>query len=738
MIRLARNQRWGNVSSPRVAYLSSYPPRECGIAAFTKDLVSATTLRALKPAAVVAVNDFGSTYNYAREVRFQIDEQDLETYIAAARYINHSDVDMVNLQHEFGLFGGDSGEYILSFVRALEKPLVTSLHTITPELPPKAMSILTQLTQLSERLVVPAMSIIETLTDDYRVPKNKITVIRHGVPNVPHIPSNEAKKRLGLKGRTVMMSFGLLNRGKGIEYAIEALPALVKRHPNLLYLIVGETHPEVRKREGEYYRRHLMDLADDLGVTRHVRFHNRFLPRRQLIRYVQAADVCVLPHLGEHQASSGTLSYALACGKAIVSTPFTHAREVLAEGRGLLCRFRDPISITDAVNTILVDEGLRRNLEMRAYDFGQQTTWDKIARQYADLFLQLLTRRAPVSMVLPPISLNHLKKLTDDTGILQHTKYALPDRREGYTTDDNARALVVLLRHPVPRRKPSLVRLVETYLSFLVQMQRPDGSFHNFMGYDHNPRDEAGSPDSLGRALWACGVAVSSNVPAGLRSIAKEMFDKALPHVFSTPHLRAKAYAILGLCRYARAYPQDTNVAANIVTLTNYLCMAYEANSSSEWSWFEPVLTYANPRIPHSLLLSFRMTGDSRFLEIAEEALGFLIGVETIDERFVPIGNRGWYTKGSERPLYDQQPIEASCMVEAAVTAFRVTRREGYLDVAKRAFNWFTGKNTAGVQIYEPTTGACFDGITPQGVNLNQGAESTLSYLLARLAMEKL
>lgn len=727
------------MSLGRIAYVSSYPPRECGIAEFTKDLVTATAaLRLLKPATVVAVNDAGSTYNYGGEVRFQIDEQDLETYVDAARYINRSDIDMVNLQHEFGLFGGDWGEYILSFVKALEKPLVTMMHTIVPELPPKAKNIVTQLARLSDRLVVPAKATVEILEDNYGVSESKIAVIRHGVPNVPRVSAIAAKKALGLRARTVLMTFGLLSRGKGIECAIKALPALLRRHPNLLYLIVGETHPEVRKREGESYRRHLMNLAGDLGLTRHVRFHNRFLPRRQLIRYVQAADVCVLPHLGEYQASSGTLSYSLACGKAIVSTPFTHAREVLAEGRGLLCEFRDPISITDAVNMILADEELRRNLEMRAYEFGQRTTWDKMARQYADLFMELLTRRAQVSIMLPPIFLTHLRKLTDRTGILQHTKYSVPDRREGYATDDNARALVVLLQHPKLPRKPSLLRLVETFLSFLVQMQRPDGSFHNFVGYDHKPKDETGSPDSMGRVLWACGVAVSSDVPAGFRSIAKEMFDRGLPHVFSTPYLRAKAYAILGLYRYAKAYPRDANVAANVLTLSNDLCAAYEANSSDTWRWFEPVLTYANPRIPQSLLLSFRMTGNSRFLEIAEEALDFLISVEMTNETFVPIGNRGWYTKGGEKPLYDQQPIEASCMVEAAATAYRVTGSGKYLDAAKRAFNWFVGRNTDGAQLYDPATGACFDGITPQGVNLNQGAESTISYLLARLAMEKL
>lgn len=727
------------MSLRKIAYVSSYPPRECGIAEFTKDLVAAAALlRSVVRPTVVAVNDVGATYNYGDEVRFQIDEQDLETYVDAARYINHSDIDVVNLQHEFGLFGGDWGEYILSFAKALEKPLVTTLHTIVPEPPPKAKSIVTQLAELSDKVVVPAKATVEMLVNNHEVPASKIAVIGHGVPDVPHVPALAAKRALGLQGYTVLMTFGLLSPGKGIEFAIQALPALVKRHPNILYLIVGETHPEVRKREGESYRVHLMNLARDLGVTRNVRFQNRFLPRRVLIHYIQAADICVLPHFGEYQSSSGTLSYSLACGKAIVSTPFTYAQEVLAEGRGLLCKTRDPISIADAANRILEDEKLRQDLETRAYEFGQQMTWGKIARQYADLFMELLKRRARAPMVLPPISLNHLKRLTDRVGILQHTKYSVPDRREGYASDDNARALVVLLQSPNIRRKPSLLRLVETYLSFLVQMQKPDGSFHNFMGYDQRPKDEAGSPDSTGRALWACGVTVSSDIPAGFRSIAKEMFDRGLPHVFSTPYLRAKAYAILGLCRYAKAYPQDANVAANVLTLSNSLCAAYEANSSDTWRWFEPILTYANPRIPQSLLLSFRTTGDSRFLKIAEEALDFLISVEMTDGTFVPVGNRGWYTKGGKKPLYDQQPIEASCMVEAAVTAFRVTSGEKYVDVAKRAFNWFTGKNTDGVRLYESATGACFDGITPQGVNLNQGAESTISYLLARQAMEKL
>lgn len=723
----------------KIAYVSSYPPRECGIAQFTRDLVSATSLlRSLGRPIVVAVNDVGSTYNYGNEVRFQIDEEDPKKYVGAAQYINRSDVDLANLQHEFGLFGGDWGEYILSFAGALEKPLVTTLHTVVPELPPKARDIVVQLAQLSESLVVPAEAAVETLATDYGVPKSKIAVIRHGVPDVPRVSSLVAKRSLGLQGYTVLMSFGLLSPGKGIEYAIKALPPLVNQHPNIMYIIVGETHPKVRKNEGESYRTKLMNLVSELGLTDHVRFHNRFLPRKALIHYIQAADVCVLPNLGEHQASSGTVSYSLACGKAIVSTPFTHAREVLAGGRGLLCKFRDPQSITDAVSAILDDQGLRNDLEARAYEFGQRTTWRKVAQQYADLFVGILRRRARIPAALPPISLVHLRRLTDSTGILQHTKYSVPDRREGYTTDDNARALVVVLRLLGMSKKPSLLRLAETYLSFLVQVQKSDGSFHNFMGFDQRPRDEEGSPDSAGRALWACGVAVSSDVPAGFKSIAKEMFDKGLPHMFSTPHLRAKAYAIQGLCGYARAYPEDPNVVPNLRALSNRLCESYETNSSAAWKWFEPVLTYANPRLPQSLLLSYEITGDSRFLRIAEEALDFLISVEIINGMLVPVGNRGWYAKAGKRPLYDQQPIEASCMVEAAAAAFRITRDKEYSDAAKRAFGWFARRNTNGVQLCEPATGACYDGITPQGVNLNQGAESTVSYLLARLAMESL
>jgi glycosyltransferase involved in cell wall biosynthesis len=727
------------VPSWKIAYVSSYPPRECGIAQFTKDLVDAGAIvRSLAHPTIVAINDLGSTYNYGDEVRFQIDEQDLETYVGAARYLNHSDVNLVNLQHEFGLFGGDWGEYILALARALEKPLVTTLHTVVPGPPEKAESIVAQLAQLSDKVVVLAKAAVETLEEDYGVPKGKIVVIRHGVPDVPQVPSLTSKRLLGLQGCTVLMSFGLLSPGKGIEFAIRALPAIVDRHPNVMYLIVGETHPEVRKREGEGYRMQLMSLVKELGLSNHVRFHNRFLPRRVLIHYVQAADICVLPHLGEHQASSGTLSYSLACGRAIVSTPFTHAREVLAKGRGLFCKFRDPASIADAVNAILSDEVLRHDLERRAYEFGQRTTWKKVAGQYADLFTELLKSRPRIPVVMPPMSLSHLRGLTDQTGILQHTKYSVPDRREGYTTDDNARALVVVLQLPGVSKKPSLMKLTETYLSFLVQVQRPDGSFHNFMGFDQRPRDETGSPDSTGRALWGCGVAVSSDTPPGFRSIAKEMFDRGLPHIFSTPHLRAKAYAILGLCRYAKAYPKDTNVPANARALSNSLCAAYEANSSDTWKWFEPVITYANPRLPQSLLLSYVMTGERRFLRTAEEALDFLIDVETTKGIFMPVGNTGWYAKGGEKSLYDQQPIEASCMVEAAATAFRITRSEKYLDAARNAFSWFTGRNVRGVRLYDPASGACYDGITPQGVNLNQGAESTISYLLARLAMQKL
>ncbi len=382
-----------NVDEKRIAYLSTYPPRECGIANFTKDLINAIhRLDVFRPSVVIAVNEKGAIYNYDRRVRFEIERDTFDDYTQAARYVNLSEVNLVHLQHEFGLFGGEWGKYINSFAESLQKPVVTTLHTILPNFGSAARPVLEDLAYRSGAIIVMTSTALELLKN-YDIEPEKITVIPHGCPDVPFVPSEKRKPSLGLKDRIVLSTFGLVNRGKGIQYVIRALSSLVETEPRILYLIIGETHPEVRKIEGERYRKRLMRLVDELELGKHVRFHNRFLSKRELIGYLQATDIYVTPYVDRNQISSGTLTYALGTGKAVISTPYLHAEEALANGRGLTCKFRNPDSIGECVNRLLEDPELRSGLERKAYAYSRNFTWPRVAEQHAKLFNRLIEEK---------------------------------------------------------------------------------------------------------------------------------------------------------------------------------------------------------------------------------------------------------------------------------------------------------------------------------------------------------
>ena len=724
-----------------VLYMSTFPPRECGIATFTKDLVDSMDKKfnpALK-SEVLAINDNGSSiYNYDGKVSFQLDQTDMEGYTSIAEEINgRKDIKIVNVQHEFGIFGGNAGDHLLPFLEKVKKPIVVTFHSVVPAPDECKKRVVEHIFRKASAVVVMAKESVRILKEDYEVnDSKKIFFVPHGVPQVP-FNSKNSKEKVRLENRIVLSTFGLMNRGKGIEYVIESLPQIVKNFPEIIYLVIGETHPQVRKMEGESYRNSLVKLVEELGLRDNVRFYNKYLALAEIIAYLNATDIYVSPSLDENQIVSGTLSYALGCGKAIISTSTAYAKEVLAKNRGILIDFRNPETIGNAIFTLLSDSKLREEMEKNAYELGRKMIWPNVAAEYLGVFNKVVNLREDTIKKFPALKLSHLASLTDNVGVIHHAKHSVPNRKTGYTLDDNTRALIAAVKHYNIFKSQKSLELIKTYLSFLHYAQKEDGTFHNLLDYERKFLDEEGSEDSYGRALMASGFVVSSNVPENIKATAKFIFDNAVRSVYKLRFLRAKAFSIIGLYYYFRKYKHD-DIVEKVKALADSLADAYRENSANEWKWFEPYLTYSNGKLPESLFFAYSITKDKKYLEIAEESLDFLSKTLIVDGKMVLIGNKGWYRKEGERAFYDQQPVDAASMVQSFLTAYSLTKKKIYYSNAVLAFNWFLGKNSLNQMIYDEITGGCFDGLSENTINLNQGAESTISYLLARLSLEEI
>ncbi|HDN97546.1 MAG: glycosyl transferase [Candidatus Omnitrophota bacterium] len=734
-----------SIYKPKICFLSTYPPKPCGIATFTNDLlVNIDEYNPLVSSIAIAINRSDENYDYPEEVVKVIRMEEKEDYRDAAKFINESDVEVVSIQHEFGLFGGNWGENILELMRNLKKPAVTTLHTIIPNPSLEIRKILREICNLSSYVVVMTNIGREILKEFYGISKRKIEMIYHGVPFVYLRPPQFAKEKLNLSPYITLSTFGLLSRGKGLEYVIYALPEILSRYPNVVYLIVGVTHPNVKKYEGEAYREFLKSEAERLGVSEHVKFYNKFLSLEELLEFLEATDIYITPYLNPNQITSGTLSYALGCGKAIISTPFLYAKDVLENGkRGILVNFRSPGEIAESVINLIRDSEKKKQLEREAYKLGQRMIWPQVAWEYLTLFSRTSAGRNEVKRTyfedrLLPIKLSHLETLTDDVGIIQHAKFSMADRKTGYTLDDNARALVVATKHYNLYQDETSLRLINTYLSFIYYMQKSNGWFHNLLSYERNFLDSECPDDTFGRVIWALGYLLSSEfVNENIKGAAKQIFSDVFKQIKRLSFLRGKALCIQGLFYYHKIKPSD-EVKKQIVKLADSIVEAYNSNADDKWKWFEETMTYANAKLPLSLLLAYRVVKDEKYKEVGVESLEFLKSVTISNNRFVPIGNKGWYRKGGKRAIYDQQPIEAYCMTEMLLHAYRILGKEEYYRLALICFDWFLGRNLKGEMLYDPVTGGCFDGLLPSGVNRNQGAESTISYLLARLEIESM
>jgi glycosyltransferase involved in cell wall biosynthesis len=732
----------------KIAFVGDHLPRKCGIATFTSDLLSSVaTAYPSSECIAVSVNDVPGGYPYPEVVRFEIEEQDLSSYLRAARALNLGNFDVVCLQHEFGIFGGPAGSHVLAMLRELRMPVVTTMHTILQHPREDQRSVVHDLISLSSRLVVMTERGRRMLLDLYDVPADRIDLIAHGIPDVRFVDPACFKPQFDVAGKTVILTFGLLSPGKGIEHVINALPSILANHPDIVYIVLGATHPNELREHGEAYRLGLELLARTRGVGDHVHFYNQFVELETLTEFIGAADLYVTPYLNEAQITSGTLAYAFGAGKAVVSTPYWHAAELLAEERGVLVPFGDSRSIAREITSILHDRPRLDSMRKQAYRIGRGMVWSNVARRYMDSFLIARAQaeasqrrpRSPETLgrparELPNINLDHLAAMTDSTGVFQHAVFSVPNFSEGYCTDDNARAFVLAALLGELGVDSGFTRTLRTTCAAFLHhaFDFSTARFHNHLSFSRNWLDSPGSEDCHGRAVWALGTGAGRDPRQSTHLLTGHLFALALPPVarFSSP--RAWAFSLLGIHEYLRRRSGDPPVHQAREMLASRLSGLFDQCSSPSWLWFEDELSYDNAKLAHALIVSGSDTGQPALLHRGLQALRWLVELQRSGAgHFRPVGSEGFYPRGGVRAMFDQQPIEAQATVSACLEAFRVTSDLSWYEHAGRAFDWYHGSNDLGLALYSSLNGGCGDGLHPDRVNANQGAESTLACLLS-------
>ena len=735
----------------KIAYISTYPPRECGIATFNNNLLNAIGYDkkvVSKESFVVAMSDSErlDAYNYPREVKYIIRQDNQKDYIRGADYINTSLADVVILEHEFGIYGGDNGVYVLPLIARLQKPLITILHTILKDPNYMQLTIVREVAKYSAKIVVMSNRAVGFLTSVYDIPLSKIQLIEHGVPDLEPKKNNPVKLSNTFKNKQVLFTFGLLSRNKGLETVIEALPKIVKRHPNVIYVILGATHPGVIRNSGEEYRDSLKRLARKLKVEKNIVFINKFVSEEELFDYLTACDLYITPYLNEAQITSGTLSYAVGAGTAVVSTPYWHAQELLADNRGKLFDFRNHEALANIVIELFDDKIQHDQLKYNAYEYGLHLRWPNIGsvfiktlKQAIDDANQASEENKPIidTDMMPAFSLAHIQRLTDDTGIVQHAKYGIPNLKEGYCLDDNARALIAVILAYQQNKSKIALQLLPVYLSYIQYMQCDDGNFRNFLSFKREYLDEVGSEDSFGRTIWSLGYLINNAPNNSYREFAKELFVKSIPHFNKLHHLRGIANTMIGLSYYLKANPNDEGMIKEMNTLSKPLVAAYKEVKQENWHWFEEKLTYDNGILPLALLSHYEITNNQESFAIGLESMEFLTAL-TLDKGYLsPVGNDGWLYRTQEMAIYDQQAIETMAMVLMYFKGYQITHDLKYIKQMHLSYQWFLGENSLRLPLYDHETKGCGDGLQPHGVNRNQGAESTLAYWISHLAVLK-
>lgn len=738
----------------KIAFVGDHLPRKCGIATFTSDLLDAVA--AAHPQSqcfCVSVNDIHGGYDYPEVVRFEIEEQDLSSYLRAADFLNISNVDIVCLQHEFGIYGGPAGGHILAFLRELRMPVVTTLHTVLLEPRADQRRVMQELLSLSTRVVVMTEHGRQMLEQVYDAPSGKIDLIAHGIPDVGFVDPTYFKDQFGVDGKVVLLTFGLLSPNKGIEYVLKALPEILAEFPDVVYIVLGATHPNELRQHGEAYRVSLELLAKQNKIEKNVIFYNDFVDLGNLKEFIGAADLYITPYLNAAQVTSGTLAYTFGAGKAVVSTPYWHAAELLADDRGVLVPFADAPAISRAVIDLLRDDTRRHAIRKNAYRLGREMIWSNVAQLYMRTFelsrLQGASRSGKSLLAktldkrpreLPALKLNHLSRMTDSTGVFQHATFSIPNFSEGYCTDDNARAFIMGVLLGELGQDPEQVRaLATTCAAFLQHAFDPQAKrFHNHLSFDRRWMDPQGSEDCHGRALWALGVGVGRSPWRSFQMMAGQLFALALPAVTDFTSPRAWAFSLIGIHEYLRRLSGDSLVNQTREALTGRLMALLDQNGRPDWCWFEQELSYDNAKLSHALILSGSATGQLEVFERGLHTLRWLNEIQISEKgHFRPIGSNGFYPRGGARAQFDQQPIEAHAMVSACLEAYRATADVWWYEQGQRAFDWFLGWNDLGLELFSPESGACADGLHVDRVNRNQGAESTLAFLLSLAEMRQ-
>ncbi|WP_374166711.1 glycosyltransferase [Arcticibacter sp. MXS-1] len=737
----------------KIACISTYLPRECGIATFNHNLIQAIKSNlqgedSRDETFVIAMNesDDRRQYSYPEEVRFIIRQERQSDYLEAAAFINQSGADACIIEHEFGIYGGESGTYLLSLIHGLKVPVITVLHTVLRD-PDYIQKLITrEIAKHSAAVVVMSKRAIDFLSRIYEIPEDKIQLIEHGVPDLEAPQLNPVLQTSPLKGKKVLFTFGLISRNKGLETVIRALPAITQEHPDVNYVVLGNTHPGVLKNDGEEYRESLIQLAKDLGVEQHLHFVNKFVSEEDLIGYLAACTLYVTPYLNEAQITSGTLSYAVGAGAAVLSTPYWHAQELLDDNRGRLFNFKDHQSLAAIAIELLNSDAKLLKLRQNAYRYGLRLRWPKIGAQYLRLLREAVESRdlyqtdrtkTPSQEPIPSFSLSHIARLTDQVGLIQHAKYGIPNRKEGYCLDDNARALILMLMAHQQEAGPEAADLFPVYLSYIHYMQRDDGYFRNFLSFSHNYLDEKGSEDSFGRAIWALGFLIHAAPNNSYREFGRELFESATPHFRDLKYIRGAANTLIGLSYYMKSNPSDEKMMQELQRLAAVICDTYHEDRKTGWNWFEDELTYDNAILPLSLFHAAEVTGDEHVLRTAQKAMAFLEDVTMDDDCFAPVGNEGWFLKGKLKPRFDQQPIETMAMILMYGQAYHLTKDPEILRKMMTCYQWFHGLNHLRIPLYDPETKGCCDGLQAGKLNRNQGAESTLAYLISHLAVLK-
>jgi glycosyltransferase involved in cell wall biosynthesis len=729
----------------KIAYIGTYPPRECGIGTFTMNLYKSTVTinKDTIEGFVTALDDHSQTYDYPEEVKLTIRQEYQRDYLEAVKHINLSGADICVLEHEFGIFGGQNGVYILPLLHRLEIPLIVTLHTIlkTPSYNEKA--VLQEICKMANKVVVMSYKAIEFLTTIYNVDRRKIEYIEHGVPDLL-FDQHQSKKDFNIENKKFLLTFGFISRNKGIETVIKALPKVIKRYPEVIYMVLGKTHPNVLRHSGEEYRNFLQRMVKTLKLENHVFFLNEFVEQKELFKYLSASDIYITPYLNEAQITSGTLSYAIGVGSAVISTPYWHAAELLSDGRGMLFNFNDSDELSTILTELLDNPEMLNDIRRNAHDYGRTITWPKCGGKYVALAKKILATRPKVvvkkdtmidPLLLPPFSLAHIKRLTDDTGIIQHAKFGIPNLKEGYCLDDNARALLMVLMAYQQIKDESALDMAPIFLSYIHYMQNKDGTFKNFLSFSRNFLDVVGSEDCFGRTIWALGYLLAYAPNDAYYQTGKLIFFDASPNFEKIQSIRAIANTMIGISYYLRSNPSDDTMTERLRNLASKLVKQYKGYSTPEWKWFEPLLAYDNGIIPLALLHSAEILNDDEITGIALETMNFLTKITLKDGYLSIIGNEKWYQKGGERSMFAQQPVDALAMILMYHQAFHLTKEKDYLKKLFSCFMWFLGENDLRMNLFDFETKGCCDGFEAYGVNRNQGAESSLAYLISYLTV---